>query len=206
MWIYKEYFDKEDPPKKDPPPPKKKIYLLYGLSGAGKTELCRVLIDHSFKGGDHEATDHPDIYKGENFALTDCTGSNPRLNNDFVKTKATDYDEHILVYVFSAVAYLKEQEIATKIKVQIGACTKMADDLNAHKVFVLGTHSAHSPNKQYPNYVPSSSEHSRIIQDLQGLAPMRIFELKDKPYTEIETFLEISWVSMPTCKMQSKNS
>ncbi|GMB92640.1 hypothetical protein NHP200010_03510 [Helicobacter bizzozeronii] len=116
-------------------------------------------------------------------------GPSPVPNNEFVKTKIAGYDGHIIVYVFSAVAYLKEPETATKIKTHIGVYTKMAKDLGADKMFVLGTHSL---SDQYNGYVPSPSEHNRIIQDLQGLAPVRIFELKDKPYAEIETFLGIS--------------
>ncbi|GMB92639.1 hypothetical protein NHP200010_03500 [Helicobacter bizzozeronii] len=77
-WAYDKWWkDDDDKPKDPPPPPKKKIYSLYGLSGAGKTELRRVLIDHSFRGGSHEATSHPNIYKRGNFALADCTGTIP---------------------------------------------------------------------------------------------------------------------------------
>ncbi|WP_162982152.1 hypothetical protein [Helicobacter labacensis] len=139
--------------------------------------MRHVLIDHSFKGSDHKATTNLELYKGRNFGLLDCTGSSHSLNNDFVKTKSADYEERVLVYVFSAVAYLKEPKTATDIKTHIGVYTKMAGDLGAQKVFALGTHSL---SDQY-GYVPSSSDHKRIIQDLQALALVRVFELKDSP-------------------------
>ncbi|WP_104578230.1 GTPase domain-containing protein [Helicobacter felis] len=189
-WVYDEFIkeDKKDSRKEDSPPPKKKLYLLYGLSGAGKTELRNVLIDREFK-GPYQATNQPDIHRRGNFGLVDCTGINHSLNNEFIQTKIKDYDECFLVYVFSATQYLKEPEIAKKIKVDFGVYAKMAVEVGAKKVFALGTH---SPSAQYKDYVPSQDEHGHIIQELQNLALVQIFELKESPYSQIERFLGIS--------------
>ncbi|WP_104625647.1 hypothetical protein [Helicobacter felis] len=189
-WVYDEFIkeDKKDSYKEYSPPPKKKLYLLYGLSGAGKTELRNVLIDREFK-GPYQATSQPDIHERGNFGLIDCTGINHSLNNEFIQTKINDYDECFLVYVFSAVQYLKEPEIAKKIEVDFGVYVKMAVNVGAKKVFALGTH---SPSAQYKDYVPSQDGHGRIIQELQSLALVQIFELKESPYSQIERFLGIS--------------
>ncbi|WP_104692600.1 GTPase domain-containing protein [Helicobacter felis] len=189
-WAYDEWFkeDKKNSYKEYSPPPKKKLYLLYGLSGAGKTELRNVLIDREFK-GPYQATSQPDIHERGNFGLIDCTGINHSLNNEFIQTKINDYDECFLVYVFSATQYLKEPEMAQEIKAELGACTKMMPSIGVEKVFALGTH---SPSAQYKDYVPSQDEHERIIQELQSLALVRIFELKESPYSQIERFLGIS--------------
>ncbi|WP_104637082.1 hypothetical protein [Helicobacter felis] len=189
-WVYDEFIkeDKKDSYKEYSPPPKKKLYLLYGLSGAGKTGLRNVLIDREFK-GPYQATSQPDIHERGNFGLIDCTGINHSLNNEFIQTKINDYDECLVIYVFSAVQYLKEPEIAQEIKAGLEVYIKMMPSIGVEKVFALGTH---SPSAQHKDYVPSQDEHGRIIQELQSLALVRIFELKESPYSQIERFLGIS--------------
>ncbi|WP_158652175.1 hypothetical protein [Helicobacter felis] len=113
--------------------------MLYGLSGAGKTELRNVLIDREFK-GPYQATSQPDIHERGNFGLIDCTGTNHSLNNEFIQTNTKDFDEYFAVYVFSAAQYLKEPEIAQEIKARLGAYTKMMPSIGVEKVFALGTH------------------------------------------------------------------
>ncbi|WP_104750490.1 GTPase domain-containing protein [Helicobacter cynogastricus] len=189
-WVYDEFFkeDEKDSRKEDSPPPKKKLYLLYGLSGTGKTELRNVLIDREFK-GTPPTTQQPDMHERGNFGLIDCTGTNHSLNNEFIQTNTKDFDECFVVYVFSAAQYLKEPEIAQEIKDRLGIYTKMMPSIGVEKVFALGTH---SPSMQHKSYVPSQDEHGHIIQELQNLALVRIFELKESPYSQIERFLGIS--------------